>query len=51
MKFFDRNVWGLIQQVIDNPCFSLRNDFSAIVVVILGPLKGGLNHRVTEIVM
>ncbi len=52
MKYFDRNVQELIQPVIQS--FSFVENlalFSDVLVVILGPLKGGLNKRVTEIVM
>ncbi len=51
MKFFDQNVRELIQQVIYIIFFSFKKYFSVIIAVILGPLKGGLNRRVTEIVM
>ncbi len=34
-----------------NLCVLLKKYILLILVVILGPLKGGLNKRVTEIVM
>ena len=51
MKFFDRNVQELILQVLEIfSCYS-KSILFVLLVVILGPVKGGLNKRVTEIVM
>ena len=51
MNLFDRNVQESIQRVGHTLTNKTCKSFRYVLVAILGPLKGGLNKKVTEIVM
>lgn len=51
MNLFDRNVQESIQRVSHQLTNKKCKSLSDFLVAILGPLKGGLNKKVTEIVM